>query len=242
MDVDSQLSFLTKAVTASFKLKLKPADQKVVFIYFIVFSNVSLIFICFYSVVCETVWTVWICRKYTEWFWAPQLDELKGSVGVGGAVAGIKAPPPPFQPWTAGGNWAVSFLFWLKISDFLFNHTPSQLRELLTEQRNRCTSHAAVFVFNTSHSLEGGVKLHISMVSPDLVLEMKQWTELTWICRSWMFVSVCCVSGIDFKIRTIELDGKKIKLQIWWVRWFLSLMLQFLDQILSLTWSLYYLQ
>jgi len=25
------------------------------------------------------------------------------------------------------------------------------------------------------------------------------------------------ISGIDFKIKTVELDGKKIKLQIWWV-------------------------
>lgn len=28
-------------------------------------------------------------------------------------------------------------------------------------------------------------------------------------------LTAVCLSGIDFKIRTIELDGKKIKLQIW---------------------------
>ena len=26
---------------------------------------------------------------------------------------------------------------------------------------------------------------------------------------------VCSVAGIDFKIRTVEIEGKKIKLQIW---------------------------
>lgn len=30
---------------------------------------------------------------------------------------------------------------------------------------------------------------------------------------SWTFANTC--SGIDFKIRTVEIDGKKIKLQIW---------------------------
>ncbi|XP_032198679.1 ras-related protein Rab-8B isoform X1 [Mustela erminea] len=33
--------------------------------------------------------------------------------------------------------------------------------------------------------------------------------------ESWEAVTVIHASGIDFKIRTIELDGKKIKLQIW---------------------------
>lgn len=42
-----------------------------------------------------------------------------------------------------------------------------------------------------------------------------------WSCKyvcvlSWK-LTVVSLSGIDFKIRTIELDGKKIKLQIWWV-------------------------
>lgn len=45
------------------------------------------------------------------------------------------------------------------------------------------------------------------------ILEVEwNWNQLTQI---FVFVS-----GIDFKIRTIELDGKKIKLQIWWVGWF----------------------
>jgi small GTP-binding protein len=30
-----------------------------------------------------------------------------------------------------------------------------------------------------------------------------------------LMCDVACPAGIDFKIRTIELDGKKIKLQIW---------------------------
>ena len=34
----------------------------------------------------------------------------------------------------------------------------------------------------------------------------------TWKSNMW---NQTFISGIDFKIRTIELDGKKIKLQIW---------------------------
>lgn len=29
------------------------------------------------------------------------------------------------------------------------------------------------------------------------------------------FLPSCCLSGIDFKVKTIEVDGKKVKLQVW---------------------------
>lgn len=38
-----------------------------------------------------------------------------------------------------------------------------------------------------------------------------------YVCVRSSKLTVVSLSGIDFKIRTIELDGKKIKLQIWWV-------------------------
>ena len=44
-----------------------------------------------------------------------------------------------------------------------------------------------------------------------------------WTCpRPFLmdvYTNICvfCSTGIDFKIKTVELQGKKIKLQIWWV-------------------------
>lgn len=29
------------------------------------------------------------------------------------------------------------------------------------------------------------------------------------------FPPLCCLAGIDFKVKTIEVDGKKVKLQVW---------------------------
>ena len=44
---------------------------------------------------------------------------------------------------------------------------------------------------------------------------IQNW-NLKWIF--WQILNnKIIVSGIDFKIKTIELQGKKIKLQIWWV-------------------------
>lgn len=45
------------------------------------------------------------------------------------------------------------------------------------------------------------------------------YNRYTYTCTSWLYYlnnwHSFSSSGIDFKIRTIELDGKKIKLQIW---------------------------
>ena len=41
-------------------------------------------------------------------------------------------------------------------------------------------------------------------------------------------------SGIEFKMKTIELQGKKIKLQIWFVYLFCSLLLKLCLQFLTL--------
>lgn len=48
---------------------------------------------------------------------------------------------------------------------------------------------------------------------------MRLFINVWFMCADW---SSFLFTGIDFKIKTVELQGKKIKLQIWWVirqRW-----------------------
>jgi hypothetical protein len=43
------------------------------------------------------------------------------------------------------------------------------------------------------------------------------WKQF-YCCPVFWRICLLLFSGIDFKIKTVELGGKKIKLQIWWVQ------------------------
>lgn len=62
--------------------------------------------------------------------------------------------------------------------------------------------------------------LHIFGVSAS-VIASESHVRSSYIFAWWyMLICIVCFTGIDFKIKTVELQGKKIKLQIWWVSGF----------------------